>query len=96
MISIGQVTAKLGSVSSLCVMPPGPCQAVLGSDPASTGAAYIGITPATAAGTFSSTNGFPLAVGASVSITGYPADHGASLSVVAAGTATVGWIVSKP
>jgi hypothetical protein len=96
MISIGQATAKLGSAVSLCVMPPGPCHLVLGSDPASTGAAYIGITPATAAGSFTSTNGFPLAVGASVSLTGYPSDGGASLSVVAAGTATVGWIVSRP
>ena len=94
MITSGQVTAKLGSVSSLCVIPPGPCQVLLGCDPASVTAPYIGITPG-AGGTFSASNGFPLAIGASVSVTGYPAGAGASLSVVTSGTATVGWIVSN-
>lgn len=94
MISVGQVTAKLGSVSSLCVIPPGPCQVLLGCDPASVTAPYIGVTPA-AGGTLSASDGFPLAIGSSVSITGYPAGGGASLSVVTAGTATVGWLVSR-
>lgn len=97
MISIGQVTAHGGSASSLCVMPPGPCQVILGCDPSSTSPAYIGVTPGTG-GTLSASNGFPLTAGASISLTGYPSDHGASLSVTPSGTlsAIVGWIVSRP
>ncbi len=97
MISIGQATASGGTSSSLCVVPPGPCLVILNSDPASTATAYIATTPGTG-GSISSTNGIPLAAGASMTLAGYPSDRGASLSVVAAGTlsATVGWLVSRP
>ena len=61
MLSIGQATTHLGTVTALCTMPPGPCQVVLGCDPASSATAYIGITPGTG-GTFSSSNGIPIAV----------------------------------
>ena len=94
MLSIGQATTHLGTVTALCTMPPGPCQVVLGCDPASSATAYIGITPGTG-GTFSSSNGIPIAAGSSISITGYPSGHGAALSMVTAGTATVGWLVSR-
>lgn len=96
MISVGQVTAHGGSASSLCIVPPGPCQVILGCDPASTSTAYIGITSATG-GTLSSANGFPLAASTSVTLYGYTGAHGAALSVTASGTlsATVGWMVSR-
>lgn len=96
MLSTGQVTATAGSVSSLCAVPPGPCVVILSSDPASAATAYIGITPGTG-GTLSSSNGIPLAAGASMTFPGYTGARGAALSVVAAGTAsaTVGWLVSR-
>jgi hypothetical protein len=96
MISIGQVTASSGSASALCVVPPGPCLVILNSDPASAATAYIATTPA-AGGSISSTNGIPLAAGASMTLAGYPGGHGSGLSFVAAGTAsaTVGWMISR-
>ena len=96
MISIGQVTASGGTASVLCTVPAGPCLVILNSDPASTATAYIATTPG-AGGSISSTNGMPLAAGASMTLAGYPASKGASLSVIASGTlsATVGWLVSR-
>jgi hypothetical protein len=96
MLRTGQVTVSGGSASSLCTVPPGPCVVVLSSDPASAATAYVGVTPGTG-GTLSSSNGIPLASGASLTFPGYGAATGASLSVVAAGTAsaTIGWLVSR-
>ena len=96
MISIGQVTASGGTSSALCVVPPGPCLVILNSDPASTATAYVATTPGTG-GSISSTNGIPLAAGASITLAGYPGAHGTGLSVIASGTlsATVGWLVSR-
>jgi hypothetical protein len=95
-ISIGQVTASGGTASALCIVPPGPCLVILNSDPASAATAYVATTPA-AGGSISSTNGIPLAAGASLTLAGYPGAKGTGLSVVAAGTATatVGWLVSR-
>ena len=100
MLSTGQVTTSGGTVSTLVTVPPGPCLVILSSDPASAATAYIGITPAAAAGTLaslSSTNGIPLASGAQMTFPGYPGGRGAALSVIAAGTlsATVGWLISR-
>lgn len=94
MLSTGQVTTSGGTVSSLCVVPPGPCQVILSSDPASAATAYIG--PAATHGTLTSSNGIPLAAGAQMTFPGYPSAYGATLSVVTAGTATIGWLVSRP
>lgn len=90
MLSSGQVTAGTAS-ATLCVVPPGPCLVTLSSDPASAATAYIG-----AGGAVSSSNGVPLAAGASMTIAGYPAAKGGTLSVVTAGTtAAVGWLISR-
>jgi hypothetical protein len=96
LISFGQATASSGTASSLCVVPPGPCLVILNSDPASAATAYIATTPSTG-GSISSTNGIPLAAGASMTFAGYPGAKGSGLSFVAAGTAsaTVGWMISR-
>jgi hypothetical protein len=95
MISSGQVTTSGGSVSSLCVIPPGPCLLALSSDPASAATAYVGIQ--VTGGTLSSSNGYPIASGGQMTLVGYPGARGGTLSVVAAGTASasVGWLISR-
>lgn len=95
MLSTGQVTTSGGTVSTLVTVPPGPCQVILSSDPASAATAYIG--PAVTGGTLTSSNGIPLASGAQMTFPGYPSARGATLNIIAAGTAsaTIGWLISR-
>lgn len=93
MLSIGQA-AVTATAAPLCTLPPGAGMVRVTSDPASTGTAYIGVTPA--AGELASGDGIPVAPGGSLWFELYGTFAGASLSAVCPdGTATVGYLVSS-
>jgi hypothetical protein len=90
-----------GSISAttaaafLCVVPPGSCVVTVTNDSASAGSAFVG--PQAAGSTtaaISSSSGIPVPAGQSLVFAGYPSSTGAQFAVVAASTATVGWLIS--
>lgn len=100
MLSIGQVSAVGTATTHLCNVPPGPCLVTITNDSASTGSAYVGITPPASSGTLSTlatTNGMPIPSGQIATFANYKGSPGASLSVVTSGTftASVGFLVSS-
>jgi len=88
-ITGSQVTAGT-AVTTLCVIPPGPCMTVVSNPSAVT--VYFG------PGTVTTGNGLPVPSGQSVAFATYQGDKGATLTVIAAsGTAnSVGWLLSSP
>jgi len=78
------------AVSTLCVVPAGPCMAVI-SNPSSV-TVYFGNGTGVTTG-----NGMPVPAGQSVAFACYQGDKGGTLSVVAAsGTGnSVGWLISS-
>jgi hypothetical protein len=89
----GQVSASTAA-ALLCVVPPGPVLVVLSSDSASSSTAFVGNTPSSPA-VFTTSNGVPLPAGASLTFAAFATSQGGSLSVIAATTATVGYIISS-
>ena len=94
MLITGQASATTAA-ATLCAVPAGACVVTISSDPASADTAYIiGLSPAGAAQSGSS-QGYPLAVGGSVTTATYGTSKGTTLQVVCAtGTATVGYLIS--
>jgi len=89
-ISTGQVVGS-ATASTLCQIPPGPCQVAISNG--GTGVAYIGVVNGTY--TVSSTNGIPLPSGGTFNFTGLPGSAGGKMQVIVpAGNATVGVLVS--
>lgn len=96
MLSIGQVTAGTAA-THLCTVPGGPCLVTITNDSASAGTAYVGITPASTAYTFSTSNGIPVPAGQSLVFANYKSSAAASLSVISASTVAtnVGFLISN-
>jgi hypothetical protein len=88
MLTGGQVTAGTAS-TSLSVVPPGPCSVTIVNS--GTATAYLGF------GTAATASGIPLPSGAVFPFFGYQGSQGSRISVVtAAGSASVGWLLSTP
>lgn len=88
-LSIPAPIAVTASSQPACTVPPGPSSVVL-SNTGSTNVIYIGTNT-----NVTSTNGFPLPVGATVTFYGYPGSKGTSLFAIAAGTGnSLGIIIS--
>lgn len=95
MLTIGQVTAGTAS-THLCTVPAGPALVTITNDSLSATSAYVGVTPASTAYTFSSSNGCPVPAGQSLVFANYKTSAGESLSVITSSTtATVGFVISN-
>ena len=96
MISTGLVLIGTAS-TTLCVMPPGPCQVVL-SNNGTASPVWVGAGAAVkpgVAGTAGTGNGFPVPSGAPVSFVGYAGDLGSTLAAAcSSGSASVGYFIS--
>jgi hypothetical protein len=94
-LTIGQVTAGTAA-TRLCTVPAGPCLVTITNDSLSATSAYVGITPASTAYTFSSSNGIPVPAGQSLVFAHYRSSGSESLSVITGSTtATVGFVISN-
>jgi hypothetical protein len=87
MISIPATTTVTTSALAVCTVPPGACTVVLSNT--GTNAAAIGTSSSV-----TSSTGFPLPAGATVTIPGFPGSKGTTLYAISSGTATIGAIVS--
>lgn len=87
MITVPVPVTVTTEVALVTVVPPGPATVILsntGTDPA-----YVGVTDAV-----SSTNGFPLPAGATVTVPGFPGSAATNLYAISSGTAVVGALIS--
>lgn len=90
MITGSQVQAGT-VVTALCTVPPGPCMVVVTS--LGPGTAFIG-----AGSGVTASNGLPLPPLVPVPVVGYQGSGPGTLSVIcsAGGSASVGWMISRP
>jgi hypothetical protein len=89
-ISTGQVVGS-ALASTLCQIPPGPCQVAISNG--GTGVAYVGVVNGTFA--VSATNGIPIPSGGTFNFTGFPGSAGGKMQVIVpAGVSTVGVLLS--
>lgn len=92
MLITGQGTATTSS-ALLFEQPPGQSVVTVTSSSASTALAYLGASTSSSS-SVSTSNGYPLAAGSSVTWATYQGSRGAYVYVVSSGTATVGWVIS--
>ena len=64
------------------------------NDSGSAGSAYLGPTPGSTAQAFSSSNGIPVPAGQTLTFANYNSSPATPMSVIAASTATVGYLIS--
>ena len=96
MISTGLVLIGTAS-TTLCTLPPGPCQVVL-SNAGTASPVWVGagtkVTPGVA-GTAGTGNGFPVPSGAPVAFACYQGDKGSTLvAACSSGSASIGYFIS--